>query len=280
MFDFVGLSRAVRIQVRMLDNAVDITRWPLPEHTQEAHAKRRIGVGVTGLADALTMMCLPYDAPKARSMAAQIGRCLRDNAYAASADLARERGPYPLFCQERSLASGHFCATLPQAVREAIAKHGLRNSHLLSVAPTGSVSLAFGDNCSSGIEPAFDWVYQRRARTEHRAPLLYRIENRAYRLFRALHGQRATLPEYFVTAGQIDAFDHLRMVATLQPIIDASISKTVLVPSSASCAEVAALLFQAWQLKLKGITIFRPDTGSDDVLSVLPALEGRPTCFC
>lgn len=280
MFDFIGLSRAVRIQVRMLDNAIDITRWPLPEHMQEAHAKRRIGVGVTGLADALTMMCLPYGAPKARSMASQIGRCLRDNAYAASAALAGERRPYPLFRPERSLACGHFCTTLPQAVREAIGRHGLRNSHLLSVAPTGSVSLAFGDNCSSGVEPVFDWVYQRRVRTEHRAPQLHRIENRVHRLFRALLGQRAALPGYFVTAGQVDAFDHLRMVATLQPFIDASISKTVLFPYGASCAEVGALFFQAWRLKLKGITIFRPGTGSDDVLSVLPAAEGRPACFC
>ena len=280
VFDFVGLSQAVRVQVRMLDNAIEITRWPLPEHMHEAQAKRRIGVGVTGLADALTMMCLPYDAPAARCFAAQIGRCLRDNAYAASAALACERGPYPLFSPERSLASGHFSAALPKAVCEAVAKHGLRNSHLLSLAPTGSVSLAFGDNCSSGIEPAFDWVYQRRVRIQHRAPQLYRIENRAYRLFRALYGQRAALPGYFVTARQIDGLDHLRMVATLQPFVDASISKTVLLPCSASCAQVAALLFHAWQLRLKGITIFRPDTGPDDVLSELPPLNGRPTCFC
>ncbi|MCT7318718.1 adenosylcobalamin-dependent ribonucleoside-diphosphate reductase [Ralstonia sp. CHL-2022] len=280
LFDFIGLSQAVRVQVRMLDNAIELTRWPLPEHMHEAHAKRRIGVGVTGLADALTMMCLPYAAPAARCMAAQIGRCLRDNAYAASAALACERGSYPLFSPERSLASGHFSAALPKAVREAVARHGLRNSHLLSLAPTGSVSLAFGDNCSSGIEPAFDWVYQRRVRTQHRAPQLYRIENRAYRLFRALYGQHAALPDYFVTARQIDGFDHLRMVAALQPSIDASISKTVLLPHGMSCAEVGALLFHAWQLRLKGITIFRPDSGSGDILSVLPALVSRPACFC
>ena len=280
MFDFIGLSRVVRIQVRMLDNAIDVTRWPLAEHRQEAHAKRRIGVGVTGLADALTMMRLPYGAPEARNMASQIARCLRDNAYAASAELARERGPYPLFQAERSLASGHFSASLPRAVREAIARHGLRNSHLLSLAPTGSVSLAFGDNCSSGIEPAFDWVYQRRVRIQHGAPLLYGVENRAYRSFRAQYGQRAMLPGYFVTARQVDGFDHLRMVATLQPFVDASISKTVLVPTDTSCGYVESLLFHAWQLRLKGVTIFRPDAESDDVLSVLPIVDGRPACFC
>ncbi|CAH0444097.1 adenosylcobalamin-dependent ribonucleoside-diphosphate reductase [Ralstonia pseudosolanacearum] len=280
MFDFVGLSRSVHAQVRMLDNAIDITRWPLIEHMREAHAKRRIGVGVTALADALTMMCLPYDAPEARNLAAQIGRCLRDGAYAASAALARERGPYPLFRAERSLAPEHFVSTLPEATREAIARYGLRNSHLLSLAPTGSVSLAFGGNCSSGIEPAFDWAYQRRVRIQHGPPQRYRIENHAYRCFRAIHGEHAALPDYFVTASQVDGSDHLRMVAALQPFIDASISKTILVRGGVSPAEVGALLFRAWQLRIKGITIFRPDPASDDVLSVLPAADGRPACFC
>ncbi|MDE2203565.1 MAG: adenosylcobalamin-dependent ribonucleoside-diphosphate reductase [Burkholderiaceae bacterium] len=280
MFDFVGLGRAVQIQVRMLDNAIDITRWPQDEHMREARAKRRIGVGVTGLADALTMLCLPYDAPEARNMAAQIARCLRDNAYAASTALARERGPYPLFRAERSLAPGHFAAALPRAVRESIARHGLRNSHLLSLAPTGSVSLAFGDNCSSGVEPAFDWAYQRRVRIQHGPPQLYRIENRASRHFRALHGNHAALPGYFVKASQVSGLDHLRMVATLQPFIDASISKTVLISGGVSRAEVDALLFHAWRLRLKGITVFRPDAAADDVLAVLPTADGRPACGC
>ncbi|WP_296225665.1 adenosylcobalamin-dependent ribonucleoside-diphosphate reductase [Ralstonia sp. UBA689] len=280
MFDFVGLGRAAQVQVRMLDNAIDITRWPLAEHMHEAQAKRRIGVGVTGLADALTMMRLPYDAPEARNMATQIGRCLRDNAYAASAALARERAPYPLFRAERSLAPEHFVATLPSAVREAVARHGLRNSHLLSLAPAGSVSLAFGGNCSSGIEPAFDWTYQRRVRIQHGPPQLYRIENHAYRCFWAAHGDHVVLPSYFTTASQIDGSDHLRMVAALQPFIDASISKTVLVSTRVSPTQVGALLFHAWQLRLKGITIFRPDPEADDVLSVLPAVDGRPACFC
>lgn len=280
MFDFVSFGRAVHIQVRMLDNAIDITRWPLIEHMREAHAKRRIGVGVTGLADALTMMGLPYQAPEARNLAVQIGRCLRDNAYAASAALAQERSPYPLFRAERSLAPGHFVATLPGAVRETIARHGLRNSHLLSLAPTGSVSLAFGGNCSSGIEPAFDWAYQRRVRIHHGQPQLYRIENHAYRCFQAMHGEHAVLPSYFVTANQVDGDDHLKMVAALQPFIDASISKTILISGGVSPAQVGALLFRAWQLRLKGITIFRPDPASDEVLSVLPAADGRPVCFC
>lgn len=280
MFDFVGLGRSVQVQVRMLDNAIDITRWPLTEHMLEAQAKRRIGVGVTGLADALTMMRLPYDAPEARNLAAQIVRCLRDNAYAASAELARERGPYLLYRPERSLAPKHFVATLPSAVREAVVRYGLRNSHLLSLAPAGSVSLAFGGNCSSGIEPAFDWTYQRRVHIQGGPPQFYRIENHAYRCFRATHGEHVGLPGYFATASQIDGADHLRMVAALQPFIDASISKTVLLSTGVSTARVGALLMRAWQLRLKGITIFRPDPAADEVLSVLPATEGKPACFC
>ncbi|VVE27420.1 adenosylcobalamin-dependent ribonucleoside-diphosphate reductase [Pandoraea terrigena] len=280
VFDFAGLARLVHVQVRMLDNAIDVTQWPLPEHGHEARSKRRIGVGVTGLADALTMMCLRYDAPQGRDLASAIGRCLRDNAYAASAALAHERGAYPLFRGERSLSPRRFALDLPDTVRDDIARHGLRNSHLLSVAPTGSVSLAFGGNCSSGIEPAFDWAYQRQLRLRHQAPNAYCIENHAYRRFRALCGERAALPDYFVTASQVSGDDHLRMVAAMQPFIDAGISKTVLVPSGISREQVGELLYRAWQLNLKGVTIFRPGRAADAVLSVLPTSAGRPACFC
>lgn len=279
-FDFAGLARLVHVQVRMLDNAIDVTRWPLPEHGHEARSKRRIGVGVTGLADALTMMRVRYDAPQGRDLASAIGRCLRDNAYAASAALARERGAYPLFSGERSLSTGRFASALPDAVRAEIARYGLRNSHLLSIAPTGSVSLAFGGNCSSGIEPAFALAYQRQLRLRHQAPRAYRIENHAYRRFRALCGEPAALPDYFVTASQVSGDDHLRMVAAIQPFIDAGISKTVLVASGVSRERVGDLLYRAWQFGLKGVTIFRPEPGADEVLSVLPASAGRPACFC
>lgn len=279
-FDFAGLARLVCVQVRMLDNAIDVTQWPLPEHGSEARSKRRIGVGVTGLADALTMMGLRYDAPEGRALASRIGRCLRDNAYAASAALARERGAYPLFRVERSLSPRHFVSALPDAVRNDIARYGLRNSHLLSLAPTGSVSLAFGGNCSSGIEPAFDWAYQRQLRIQHQAPRALRVENRAYRCFRTLCGEHAALPDYFVTASGIDGADHLNMVAAMQPFVDAGISKTVPVPRGESRERVGALLYRAWQLGLKGVTIFRADSRADAVLSVLPPSAARSACHC
>ncbi|MDB0528761.1 adenosylcobalamin-dependent ribonucleoside-diphosphate reductase [Ralstonia solanacearum] len=279
-FDYAGLAERARVQVRMLDNAIDLTRWPLPEHMHEARTKRRIGVGVTGLADALAMMCLPYGTPAARHLATRIAQCLRDQAYAASSALAAERGAYPAFDAARILRAGSFASRLPGAVRDAIALHGLRNSHLLSFAPTGSVSLAFADNCSSGIEPAYDWVYLRRLRVGHGAPRAYRIENRAYRLFRSLHGDRAPQPAYFVKAVDVDPAEHIAMVAALQPFVDASISKTVIVPPDITADRVDALFFQAWRTGLKGITIFRPDPSLDDVLCAEPAAQTRSACYC
>ena len=281
-FDFVELGRLVHTQVRMLDNAIDITKWPLQAHEVEARSKRRIGVGVTALGDTLTMMGLRYDSQAARELASAIGRCLRDNAYAASAALAAERGAYPLFRVERSLSPGHFASALPEAVRDLIARHGLRNSHLLSFAPTGSVSLAFCGNCSSGIEPAFDWVYRRRLRLSNDPQVLprdYLLENRAYRIFRELRGDRVALPESFATAAQIDGLDHLRMLAALQPFVDGGISKTVPLAPNASAEQVAALFRHAWRAGLKGVTVFRLEA-ADAVMHTLTPSHERPICDC
>lgn len=265
-FAFSRLAALVRTQVRMLDNVVSATRWPLAAHAREAQAKRRIGVGVTGLADALAMMRLPYDSPRARRFAARIAEHLRDQAYRASSELAAERGAYPLFDAAHHLAPGRFGARLPADVRDAIARHGLRNSHLLSFAPTGSVSLAFADNCSNGIEPAYDWVYCRAIRFSGHAPQVYRVENHAQRLYRALHGAQAPLPGYFRRAVDIAASDHVAMMAALQPFVDAAISKTVTIAPDASNADVDALFFSAWKAGLKGITVFRPDPQLDAVM--------------
>ena len=265
-FDFGQLGRCVRIQVRMLDNVLETTRWPLIEHEHEARAKRRIGVGITGLADALAMMRIQYGDDSARSFSASIARCMRDQAYAASSALAEERGPYPLFDADRSLAPGRFSTSLPAPVRAAIAMHGLRNSHLLSFAPTGSVSLAFCGNCSSGVEPVFDWVYQRTIRTGRHTTRTYRVENRAYRLFRELHGERTPLPPYFVRASDVAPPEHVSMLGALQPFVDAAISKTVILSSRVTPSEIDSLFFHAWRIGLKGITVFRPDEALDKVL--------------
>ncbi|MEJ8798112.1 adenosylcobalamin-dependent ribonucleoside-diphosphate reductase [Trinickia caryophylli] len=269
--DFVRLAARVRTQVRLLDNVLALTRWPLPQHASEASAKRRIGVGITGLADALAMLRLAYDTPAARQMAARIAMCLRDEAYAASAALAAQRGPYPLYDAAHHLAAGRFGAQLPASVREAVERHGLRNSHLLSFAPTGSVSLAFADNCSNGIEPAYDWVYRRAIRLGTAQPRIYQVENHGARLFRALTGSHAPLPDYFRNAAQVSPADQLAMLAALQPFVDAAISKTVMLSPESTTAEVEALFLDAWRAGLKGITVFRPDPALDAVFASEPA---------
>ena len=260
------LARMTRIQVRLLDNVLALTRWPLPAHAAEARAKRRIGVGITGLADMLAMLGLRYDEEAGRAAARDAVRIIRDHAYAASAALAAERGPFPLYRPQDYLGADRVGAELPAAVRRAIGRHGLRNSHLLSFAPTGSVSLAFGDNCSNGIEPAFDWVYTRMVRLGREAPVQTRAENHAWRRWRHLMGEDAPLPPCFLSAASIAPEDHVAMLAALQPLVDAAISKSVPVPADCPLERAQALFLQAWRAGLKGLTLFRPAAGMDAVM--------------
>jgi len=161
-FNFDAFEASVALQVRALDNVLDLTRWPLPQQREEAMGKRRIGVGLTGLGNALTMLCLRYDSDAGRAMAARIAQTMRDAAYRASVSLAIEKGTFPQFSTHTYFSAGNFASRLPEALQRAIRAHGIRNSHLLSIAPTGSVSLAFADNASNGIEPSFAWQYLRK----------------------------------------------------------------------------------------------------------------------
>lgn len=264
-FDFNALARRVRIQVRLLDNVLDLTRWPLPEQAAEARAKRRIGVGLSGLADALLMLGLDYGDARARACAGGIARCIRDHAYLASAELAQERGAFPAFLPQPYLDAGAgIRPPLPPAVLAAIGRHGLRNSHLVSFAPTGSVSIAFFDNCSSGIEAVHAWQYRRRLRLGG-TPVSVLATNPAWRLWRRMHGD-AALPPYFRRAAELPAAAHLAMQAALQPWVDAAISKTVPLAPASTPAEVGALFLQAWRLGVKGLTVFRPDPAMAAVL--------------
>jgi ribonucleoside-diphosphate reductase alpha chain len=262
-FDMLAFSQAARWQVRALDNLLDIAQWPLPEQASEARAKRRIGVGFTGLADALIMLGLRYDRPEGREMARRISQKLRDSVYAASVALAKERGPYPLFDPDICLAPGTFASRLPAAMRAAIRKHGLRNSHLLSIAPTGSVSLAFADNASTGIEPVFDLVFSRFIQAPDGHRHRFETQDHAWRVFQSLHGGGSSrwhsvdVPAAFVTALDIRPEDHLAMVAAVQPYVDGAISKTLNLPAHTSAQEVADLFMQAWRQGLKGLTVFR-----------------------
>ncbi len=251
-FDEAAFAALVPLAVRMLDNVLDLTVWPLPQQQEEARRKRRVGLGFTGLGDTLVMLGLRYDTPEARALAARVAELMRDTAYAASADLARERGAFPLFNADLLLAGSGFAARLPAPLRERIRATGLRNSHLLSIAPTGTISLAFADNASNGIEPAFSWTYTRKKRQSDGSTRDYSVEDPAWRLYRHLKGADAALPPAFVSALEISASAHAAMVAAVAPFIDSAISKTVNVPADYPYADFQDLYLEAWRAGPEG----------------------------
>ncbi len=275
-FDDAGFAEVARVAVRMLDNVLDVTVWPLPQQQEEARNKRRVGLGFTGLGDALVMLDLRYDTAPARAMARRIAELMRDAAYDASVELARERGPFPLFNADMYLSGTTFASRLPAALRERIRAHGLRNSHLLSIAPTGTISLAFADNASNGIEPAFSWRYTRKKRMADGGMKEYAVEDHAWRLYRHLKGEDAALTPAFVTALEMSAQAHEAMVASVAPCIDTAISKTVNVPVDYPYADFQNLYVEAWQSGLKGLATYRPNSVLGAVLSVAPAAPAGP----
>jgi ribonucleoside-diphosphate reductase alpha chain len=273
--DFAAFGKTIDASVRMLDNVLDATHWPLPQQLDEARAKRRVGLGFTGLGDTLIMLRLRYDTPEARQMGAKISEFMRDRAYLASVELARERGAFPLFNADLYLSGGNFASRLPAEVKQKIRAHGIRNSHLLSIAPTGTISLAFADNASNGIEPPFSWTYTRRKRMADGTFKEYAVEDHAWRLYRHLGGDVRNLPPYFVTALEISAQAHKDMVAAVAPFIDTSISKTVNVPADYPYAEFEDLYLTAWKAGLKGLATYRPNAVLGSVLSVESAAEKK-----
>jgi ribonucleoside-diphosphate reductase alpha chain len=269
-FDFDVFGKVVRPSIRMLDNVLDATVWPLPQQLEEARNKRRVGLGFTGLGDALIMLGLRYDTDAARRMAAQIAERMRDEAYAASVEIAKEKGAFPLLDKAQYLGAPRFAGRLPEALKSEIRRHGIRNSHLLAIAPTGTISLAFADNAANGIEPPFSWTYQRKKRLPDGGFKTYEVEDHAWRLYRHLGGDMARLPLQFVTALEISALDHMRMVAAVAPYIDSAISKTVNVAENYPYEDFKDLYLEAWRSGLKGITTYRPNKVLGAVLSVTP----------
>jgi ribonucleoside-diphosphate reductase alpha chain len=274
-FDFVSFGKTVETSIRMLDNVLEATHWPLEQQHAEAQSKRRVGLGFTGLGNALAMLCLRYDTDEARAMATKISEYMRDQAYLASVELAKERGAFPLFNADLYLSGGNFASRLPAEVKDKIRKHGLRNSHLLSIAPTGTISLAFADNASNGIEPPFSYTYTRKKRMADGTFKEHAVEDYAWRLYKHLGGDVAKLPEYFVTALEISAKAHKDMVAAVAPYVDTSISKTVNVPADYPYAEFENLYLDAWKSGLKGLATYRPNSVLGSVLSVTPSSEQK-----
>jgi len=270
----------VYTKVRTPSNVLDVSSYPLEKQRVESMSKRRIGLGFTGLGDALIMIGLRYDSEEGRRMAANISEFMRDEAYKASVELAKEKGAFPLFDADKYLAS-EFTKRLPKEIRAAIRKHGIRNSHLLSIAPTGTISLAFADNASSGIEPVFDWYYTRYVRQPDGGSKPFIVYDHAYRVYKSIHGFDAMpdedvvkqLPECWVNAHAISALDHMRMSAAVAPFIDTAISKTVNVASDYAYEDFKDIYLQAWKHGLKGITTYRPNYQVASVLSTGAAKE-------
>jgi ribonucleoside-diphosphate reductase alpha chain len=267
-FDDKAFAELAQLAVRMLDNVLEITHWPLERQAQEARSKRRIGLGFTGLGDALVMLNLRYDSEAARDKARHIAELLRDAAYGASCDLAQERGAFPLFNADLYLSRSTFASRLPAPLKARIRQSGLRNSHLLSIAPTGTISLAFADNASNGIEPPFAWTYMRKKREASGGFKEYAVQDHAWRLFHHLKGADAALTPAFVTALQISAQAHAAMVAAVAPCVDTAISKTVNVAADYPYADFQDLYLQAWRSGLKGLATYRPNAVLGSVLSV------------
>jgi len=249
------LGDVVRTAVRFLDDVTDVSGFPLPRQRAEALRSRRVGLGVTGLADALAMLALRYDGGAARQAAAEAMEAIRDSAYDESTRLAREKGAFPAF-DAQAYAGRPFISRLPGAIRSAIRQTGIRNSHLTAIAPAGTISLLAG-NVSSGIEPCFGLEAVRHVLAPDGDRRRFETVSFALAGWRATHAAGAPPPGCFVDAAGIAPREHLLMQAALQPYVDSGISKTVPLPGEATAGDVDALLREAYELGVKGCTVFR-----------------------
>jgi len=264
--DIAELETLTATAVRMMDNAIDVSRFPLEAQAQEARAKRRIGLGVTGVADALIFCKVRYGSPQSLELIRTWLAALHNAAYRASVELAKEKGSFPLYDMNPYLSRPHIQA-LPPDIYNAIAAHGIRNSLLTSIAPTGTISL-FADNVSSGIEPVFAFSYTRKVLQPDGSKREEQISDYAVRLFQQKFGADTPLPDYFVNAQTLSPSDHLAVQAACQPYIDSAISKTINVPREISFEEFEHVYREAFALGCKGCTTYRPNDVTGSVLSV------------
>lgn len=271
-FDYESFGENVAVTVDLLDTVLDKSAWPLQQQKAEAHNKRRIGVGFLGLANAMAMLGLRYGSHESQVFAAKVAEVQRDRAYLASVSRAKKMGAFPLFNADDYLAEGTFASTLPAAIKKEIRKHGIRNSHLLSIAPTGTGSLTFGNNASSGIEPIFALETVRKIRQPDGTLKEVVVYDYAYLMLRHLQGENAK-SEYLVTTADLTVDDHLSVLGAVAPYIDAAISKTVNVPTDYPFEDFAKMYMQAWKSGLKGLTAYRPNDTLQSVLSTTKEAE-------
>ncbi len=267
--DMAALERLVPLAVRMLDNVVDVSRFPLPQQEAEAKAKRRLGLGVTGLADALIFCGVRYGSPEAVGLTKTWLGAVQRLSYLASADIAAEKGSFPLYDKTKYLA-GETVKALPEDVRTVIGRYGTRNALLNSIAPTGTISL-LADNVSSGIEPVFAFSFVRHVLQPDGSKREEVVEDHAFRLWRSLKGNEAPPADVFVDAQTLSPADHLAMQAAAQEFVDSSISKTINLPRNISFEAFKSVYEEAYATGCKGCTTYRPNDVTGAVLEVRPA---------
>lgn len=274
--DTQGLTETTNVAVRLLDNVIDASRFPLPQQADNARGSRRIGLGITGLADALAMLGLTYGDERALAVVRDLMRAICHTAYRASIAFAREKTRFPYFERDKYLQA-EFIRNLPGDIKDGIAAYGIRNSHLLAIAPTGTISLLAG-NVSSGLEPIFAASYVRKLLGADGALTEFMLTDYALNLWRATTGAATGTPAGFVTAASLPARAHLDTQAALQPFVDNSISKTINVPESCPFDEFRQIYDVAYDLQLKGCTTFRPNPVTGTVLSGEEAGGEAPHC--
>lgn len=271
--DFGGLKATASVGTRFLDNVHDISLFPLKAQEKVAGACRRVGLGVTGLADMLAMLGLRYGSQASLDLTHEIMRTIRDTAYSTSIAIAQEKGAFPEFDKIKFGASP-FVLGLSHEIQDAIAQHGIRNSHLLAVAPTGSISL-LANNVSCGIEPIVAMEAIRYVRGPADQTLTFDVDDAAWYQYKILHGRHATRPTQFVQGVDVSADDQLRMMATVQSCVDNAIAKTVVLPQYANAQEIGLILRRAWELGLKGCTVYREGSRSGETVVAAKRVERR-----
>ncbi|MDO8706789.1 MAG: adenosylcobalamin-dependent ribonucleoside-diphosphate reductase [Sulfuricaulis sp.] len=273
--DLDGIEQTAAIATRMMDNVIDASLFPLDEQAAQARGSRRIGLGLTGLADTLVMLGLHYAEGPARTLAARIMQLICHTAYRTSIELAKEKGVFLFFEREKYL-DGKFFQTLPPDIQEGIGRHGLRNSHLTAIAPTGTISL-LANNISSGLEPVYEYSLTRRVLELDGTYTEHELTDYALRRWRETHGEEK-LPAMFVDTRSLAPTAHLEMQAALQAFVDNSISKTINVPRDYRFDDFKEIYAQAYRMGLKGCTTFRPNPVTGEVLRGESAGESAPHC--
>jgi ribonucleoside-diphosphate reductase alpha chain len=274
--DLDGIRATAEVAARLLDDVIDASRFPLGAQLQQAQGSRRIGLGMTGLADALIMLGLRYDDAAAGKVAAEAMRTICHGTYRTSIALAREKGSFPFFGRDR-YPKGRFIASLPEDIRDGIARDGIRNSHLTAIAPAGTISL-LANNISSGLEPVYAFRYERRVLNQDGATSTFELADYAWRLWRELQGPSAPLPPAFLHAHEVAPRAHLAMQAALQPYVDSSISKTINVPEDYPFAAFKDIYRLAYEQGLKGCTTFRPNPITGEILKGAEDSKDAPHC--